>query len=111
MGRHLFVVLTDPFPGKDEEFNDWYTNQHLSDVLKLDAYVSAQRFRYVPQRDDDEPYRRYLAIYETETDDVPETQRRLQEVVNTPAMPFSPAIDRSRSIGWYYEPITDKRTS
>jgi hypothetical protein len=111
MGRHLFVVLTDPVSGQDDAFNDWYTNEHLSDVLKLDDYVSAQRFRYVEQSADDVPYRRYLAIYETETDDVPATQRRLREAVDTPAMPFSPAIDRSRSIGWYYEPITEKRTS
>jgi hypothetical protein len=110
MGRYLFVVLTEPVEGMEDEFNDWYTNRHLSDVLKLDAYVSAQRFRYVSRGPDDVPLRKYLAIYETETDDVAETQRRLVEVVATPAMPFSSAIDRSKSIGWYYEPITERVT-
>jgi hypothetical protein len=111
MGRHLFVVLTEPTEGMEDEFNDWYTNQHLSDVLKLEDYKSAQRFRFVPQSEDDLPLRRYLAVYETETDDVQATQQRLKEVVATPAMPFSPAIDRSKSIGWYYEPITPRVTS
>jgi hypothetical protein len=110
MSRHLFVVLTSPTAGMEEEFNDWYTNKHLSDVLQLESYVSAQRYRYVPKSADDVPYRPYLAIYETETDDVQATQRRLTETVDTPAMEFSPAIDRSQSIGWYYEPITDRRT-
>jgi hypothetical protein len=111
MGRHLFVVLTSPTAGMEEEFNDWYTNTHLSDVLKLEDYVSAQRFRYVPKSADDVPMRKYLAIYETQTDDVAETQRKLVEAVDTPAMPFSRAIDRTQSIGWYYEPMTDKRTA
>ena len=111
MSRHLFVVLTAPTPGMEDEFNDWYTNRHLSDVLKLEDYKSAQRFRFVPQSPDDRPLRPYLAIYETETSDVPATQRRLREVVGTDAMPFIPAIDRTQSIGWYYEEITEKRTS
>jgi hypothetical protein len=107
----MFVVLTAPAPGMEDEFNDWYTNQHLSDVLKLEAYKSAQRFRFVPQSPDDRALRPYMALYETETDDVAETQRRLREVVATPAMPFVQAIDRSQSIGWYYEAITDRVTS
>lgn len=111
MGRHLFVVLTRPTAGMEDEFNDWYTNQHLSDVLKLEDYKTAQRFRFVPQGPEDAPLRPYLAIYETETTDVPATQQRLRDVVGTDAMPFSPAIDRSQSIGWYYEQITDLKTS
>ncbi|WP_283136511.1 hypothetical protein [Rhizohabitans arisaemae] len=107
---HLFVVLTAPVAGQESEFDEWYTHRHLSDVLKLTDYRSAQRFRHVPAGDGD-PLRPYLALYETDSTDVRETQRRLSEVVATPAMPFTPAIDRSQSIGWYYLPVTERRTS
>lgn len=110
MGRYLFVVLTSPVEGQETEFNDWYDNVHISDVLKLDDYVSAQRFRFAPTELKPTPLRPYLALYETETDNVAETQRRLAEVVDTSAMPFSPAIDQSATMSWYYEPITEKRT-
>lgn len=105
---HLFVVLTAPTPGLEDEFNTWYTDQHLGDVLRLADYRSAQRFRFVGG---DEPLRPYLAFYDTDTTDVRATQRRLVEVVATPAMPFSPAIDRDKSIGWYYRPVTERRTA
>ncbi|MFB9831680.1 hypothetical protein [Actinoallomurus acaciae] len=105
---HLFVVLTAPVEGLEEEFNAWYTDRHLGDVMKLADYRSAQRFSFVGG---DEPLRPYLAFYDTDTTDVRATQRRLVEVVATPAMPFSPAIDREKSIGWYYRPVTERRTS
>ena len=35
MAKHVFVVLTNATPGKDEAFNDWYTNQHIPDVLAI----------------------------------------------------------------------------
>ena len=105
---HLFVVLTAPVEGLEDEFNAWYTDQHLRDVMNLADYRSAQRFSFVGG---DEPLRPYLALYDTDTVDVPATQRRLIDVVATPAMPFSPAIDREKSIGWYYRPVTELRTS
>lgn len=107
---HLFIVLTAPATGLEQEFNDWYTDRHLADVLKLADYRSAQRFQKVPVGDE-EPLRPYLALYETDSTDVRATQSRLAEVVATPAMPFSPGIDRSQSIGWYYRPVTERRTS
>jgi hypothetical protein len=109
MARYLFVVFTKPVPGREDEFNDWYTNTHLDDVLDLGDYVSAQRFKFV-YSSGEEPSREYMALYEVETDDPVETQRRLIEVVATDAMPFSPAIDRSMSVGWYFEPLTEKIT-
>lgn len=109
MASYLFVVLTRPVEGHEDEFNDWYTNTHLDDVLDLGDYVSAQRFRFA-YANGLGPSHEYLALYEVETDDPAETQRRLLEVVATEAMPFSPAIDRSASIGWYFAPLTEKVT-
>ena len=35
MQRHSLLVLTTPFEGSDDEFNRWYDEQHLADVLDL----------------------------------------------------------------------------
>ena len=29
MAKHVFVVLTNPLEGKEDAYNDWYTNVHL----------------------------------------------------------------------------------
>jgi hypothetical protein len=45
MARHTFVVFTNPTEGQEDEYNDWYDNTHLSDVLKVEGFVAAQRFK------------------------------------------------------------------
>lgn len=42
------LVYTNPAPGRDAEFNDWYDNTHLPQILALPMVVSAQRFRLSP---------------------------------------------------------------
>src|SRR3546814_16369245 len=41
--RLLYIVLTNATPGDDEQFNDWYTNTHIPDVLAVPGFVAAQR--------------------------------------------------------------------
>ena len=45
MPRYNLIVLTNPVDGREDEYNDWYTNVHLDDVLKIPGVVGAQRFR------------------------------------------------------------------
>jgi hypothetical protein len=110
MPRYTFVVLTNPVEGLEDEFNDWYTNTHLDDVLALPGYVAAQRFRFVAKDPDQKPEHKYMALYEVETDDLWETHAQLVETARTDAMPFSPGIDDSTIVGLYYEPITERVT-
>jgi hypothetical protein len=42
------LVYTNPTPGRDAEFNDWYDNTHLPQILTLPMVVAAQRFRLSP---------------------------------------------------------------
>ena len=45
MAKHTFLVSTNPVEGKDKEYNEWYTNQHIPDVVSVPGIVAAQRFR------------------------------------------------------------------
>lgn len=110
MGRYVMVVLTNPVAGLEEQFNDWYTNHHLSDVLALDEFVAAQRFCRVPKDGRDPASHRYMALYEVETEDVQATHGRLRAALDTPAMLLDPGFDRTGTIGWYFRPITDRLT-
>ena len=44
MTKCNFVILSNPVAGREDEFNEWYTKQHLDDVLKVPGFVAAQRF-------------------------------------------------------------------
>jgi hypothetical protein len=45
--RYVFLVFANPIPGKEAEFNEWYTNTHMGDLVQLQGWVGAQRFRIV----------------------------------------------------------------
>jgi len=48
-GKHRYVMLVfaNPIPGKEGEFNDWYTNTHMGDLVQLPGWMGAQRFRII----------------------------------------------------------------
>jgi len=97
MSTQYFMVLTDPVAGQEDAYNDWYDQRHLADVLAVDGFVSAQRFRLSHQKSPDGVAPSgYLAIYEIETDDVGATLAALLSRLGTAAMPVSPALDTQR---------------
>ena len=67
MAKCRLVALTNPLPGKEAEYNDWYQNTHLPEVIALPGGVQAQRFKLVAKlMGSDE--NQNLAIYEFECD-------------------------------------------
>lgn len=105
MGRHVLVALTNPAEGREDDYNDWYDNTHLKDVLEVPGFVSAQRFRLSgAQRMENPPYK-YMAIYEIETDDIQQTIGALCARSGTALLPISDALHAKRDAP-VYEPIT-----
>ena len=45
MATHHYVVLTSAKPGRLEEFEHWYDNQHLHDLMAVPEVKSAKRYR------------------------------------------------------------------
>jgi hypothetical protein len=110
MSRYLYVVQSSPVAGREDEYNDWYTNVHLADVLKVNGFMSAQRFRFRPADGPHTPQHRYLALYDVETDDLQATEDHNQYLATeTSEMPMTDAFDMSTFTRCYFEPITDRR--
>jgi hypothetical protein len=45
--RYAMLVFANPIPGREAEFNEWYTNTHMGDLVQLPGWVGAQRFRII----------------------------------------------------------------
>ncbi len=74
MPKCTLLVLTNPVEGREETFNDWYTNTHLKDVLAVPGIVSAQRFKLAGTQLAPAPHPwSYLALYDVETDNLDQT--------------------------------------
>ena len=91
--KHILLALTNAVEGREDEFNDWYTNRHLADLLAIPGIVAARRFGLsdVQRAPPPHPFG-FCALYEIETDDLQSVLDALQARANTPAMPISPAM-------------------
>jgi len=109
--RFNLLVLTNAVPGREEEFNAWYSDVHLADVLRVPGIVAAQRFRQAGHQRDPGPYPwQYLAIYECETEDVREVIAGLKARSGTAEMPLSDAMEAERYV-CFFEPVTERRVA
>lgn len=109
MAKYTFVVLTNPTPGKEAEYNEWYNKIHIADVLNVPGFVAAQRFKLADtQFGDGYQTHRYLALYELETDDLQGSLKELKKRIGTPEMVISDAIDMAGIFAPMFTPIADR---
>jgi hypothetical protein len=90
MQKHVMLVYSDPTPGREDEYNAWYNDVHLKEVLATEGFVRAQRFKVsdiMPGVTD----HKYVAIYEIETDDLEGAMAALKAGI--PGMNMSDAIN------------------
>ena len=67
MAKLWLVVLTNPVEGREDEYNEWYSDRHLEDVLAVEGFEAAQRFEFVPSGlSPDAPYRYLAVLHESE---------------------------------------------
>jgi len=67
MARHVVVVLSEPVAGREAEFDDWYENTHIDEVLATTGWTSGQRFVLSAEKGAKCPLR-HLAVYEVEAE-------------------------------------------
>ena len=105
MRRFKMLVFSQPFPGREDEFDEWYTGRHLDDICALTGFTSAQRFT-VHSVAMGTALNKYLAIYDVETDDPDWVIENMFAHRDTPAMPISPAFDLDATTVMLYEELT-----
>lgn len=104
--RSYLIALTNPFPGKEDEYNEWYTNVHLKEVVAVDGFISGRRFKLTePQMGGQPQPLKYMVIYEVEAG-------KAQAIVDNISAAYStfridPVIDLSQSPSFLVESICD----
>ena len=103
----LFMVRSNPKPGQETAFNDWYTDVHLPEVLGIQGFLSAQRFTLNAAQIQSDQAQGYLAIYKIDTYNVPGT---LEQLSTATRLNMSDAIDPTSIDISIFSAITDKLT-
>jgi hypothetical protein len=113
--KTLYLVFSNPVEGKDDEFNEWYDDVHIHEVLSVPGLVSAQRHRLSDAeivRDEafPPPTHAYLCVYEMEGD-VDEIMARIGESYFAGEMSMDDSMDVTTSVMSFWTPIGPKLTS
>ena len=78
MTRYLLFAFSDcRDPEREDEFNDWYSNTHLPDMLEVPGMISATRWMSAENMEGEK--RKYLALYELEADSVDDFNAKVRE--------------------------------
>ena len=99
------LVFIRPLDGKEEEFNQWYNNTHLQEVVAVEGFISAQRYALTEaQQIPDQDYK-YLAMYELEDESVATTIENLLAASGT--MDMGDSADLASAKVSVFTSITD----
>jgi len=109
MKKFKVIAFNNPVAGREDEYNDWYSNTHLADVLKVPGFMTAQRFRLADaQKAGSEQRWQYAAIYDCEADSAEQLLGALAARSGTPLMPLSSSLAEQRHL-CILEPITEQK--
>ncbi len=61
------IVFTNAAEGRDDEYNEWYDSVHIPEILALEPFQSAQRFRLSDNQIFPQTHK-YVALYQFDGD-------------------------------------------
>ena len=107
MTAYIQTVVTAPFAGREDEFNRWYDDTHLPEMLQVPGFVAGRRYTRTGPRAAAGP--RFLAVYEIETEDLAATLAALGAAARM--MTVSDAMDQPATVTDLYEVLGERRTA
>ncbi|MGE3689887.1 MAG: hypothetical protein AB7F98_00745 [Novosphingobium sp.] len=106
--KYKFIVFSKPVEGREEEYNDWYQNQHLREVCETPGFVAAQRYKLSHDLAGDGSAHPYCALYDIEADHWSEPFQALTGSAGGGNMFLSESLDLSTIQANIYEVFGDE---
>jgi hypothetical protein len=105
------LVLANPVEGQDDEFNRWYSETHVPEVLKMSGFKTGQRFHLADEQmvPGTEPEQQYLASYEIEAPSAGSVLDAMKG--GQGSLTPGTAMDRGSTRIMLFEALTEKRHS
>lgn len=86
MSKSILTVFTNCAAEKEAEFNKWYDEVHVPDILAIEGFTAARRFKLAGpgpqvQTQNGPATAQYLALYEMDSEDTRAAMKRLGAAV------------------------------
>ena len=108
MEKYIIEVKSNPTEGNEDAYNQWYSDTHLTEVLQVPGFISAQRFKVDADQAPEPPKYKYLAIYEVEADEPMDVLHVLAQATAEGKIVTSDTLDLTDISTIIYKPITEK---
>ena len=101
MAKTIMAVFTNPASAEaEDEYNRWYDEVHVKELLTVPGVLSASRYRLSDGGHGETSDHRYLAIYELDADPNTVLGRLASHTTPPPA-----ALDAAGARIYFWEPI------
>jgi hypothetical protein len=86
------IVYTSPADGREDEYNAWYDDVHLSEFSALPGVISGRRYQVTSATSDGKPT--YAGVYELSSHP-DEVLKAMSRAIKDGSMHMSDAVDQS----------------
>jgi hypothetical protein len=102
MTSYKLMALSNAKVDREDDFNRWFDQSHIPEVLAVEGFVSVQRLRLASHQRTPAPHPyKYAAIYSIETDDLKACLDGLGRAVQNGTK--TDASDSERRALWVFE--------
>ena len=105
--RYTLQVISRPIEGREAEYNRWYDETHVHDVLTVPGFNSCERF--MREAGDGSDQTDFVAVYEVETEDPSALLQTLLAASAT--MTISDALDLTSARFEFLRPMGARKVS
>lgn len=104
---YILMVFSSPVAGKKSEYNQWYNQQHMLDVVSVPGFVSAQRFviSEVQLRPITPQKANYMVMYKIVTPDLASVFAEVARRSKAGMTKMSPALDVTSLSSYTYKAL------
>ena len=102
------LVLSNPVVGREAEFERWYSEVHVPQMLEQPGFVSCQRFVLSDAQMGGSHPQRYLALWEIEGTSLSDVFERLRGDMKSGALAGCEAFDQSTALSHVFTPIAER---
>jgi hypothetical protein len=101
--HYRLIVLSNPSPDSEQQYNDWYDHQHVPDVLRVPGFKAAQRLKLIGHSPSNPELPHYAVNFEFDSADLEATIAEVKRRLKSGVTRSSSSFDVASSINRYYE--------
>lgn len=103
VARYILNVSSRALPGREADYDRWYGETHVGEVLALPGFLSCRRYRQLDM--DGQPTGTFVAHYEVETSDPAALLQTL--FAAAPTMQLTDALDPAGTSFSFLLPVNE----